>query len=61
LAVPDWSSSPATDDGFSSGEDEDYTNTTDPLALHSQEVLGESEEEAKRGKAMHGHSEGGKH
>ena len=46
LAVSDWSSSSATDDSCSGGEDEDFTNTTDPLALHSLEVLGESEEEA---------------
>ena len=45
-AVSDWSSSSATDDSCSGGEDEDFTNTTDPLALHSLEVLGESEEEA---------------
>ena len=44
-AVSDWSSSSATDDSCSGGEDEDFTNTTDPLALHSLEVLGESEEE----------------
>lgn len=46
LAVSDWSSSSATDDGFSGGEDEDYTSTTDPLALHSLVFIGESEEEA---------------
>ena len=46
LAVSDWSTSSATEDEYSDAEDEVRANATDPFAVHLQDLIGESEEEA---------------